>query len=256
VEEFAYSKKTNDLLAKLSNCQNILILTEFVTGKTFNAFKLLEKIKTFILRILIPKKKIKNLSFPELYWKYNKVSHFFGNFNFYMFVRFFKIKQNIKNFDTLITYYKEQKKGYNKITKNDKFFILNYNFNYIRKEFYGKKKYDFFYSGALTPLRNKIIRFYIYEGLNIFHANFMSIKNKNYFQNLSKFTLILPQDHSWKYTSIAKTICSLENRSIPIIQKNLIMTDLEKAEYIIKINNWNNIKFLKELVKRYDNRQI
>jgi hypothetical protein len=84
----------------------------------------------------------------------------------------------------------------------------------------------------------------------------MSIKNKNYFQNLSKFTLILPQDHSWKYTSIAKTICSLENRSIPIIQKNLIMTDLEKAEYIIKINNWNNIKFLKELVKRYDNRQI
>jgi hypothetical protein len=256
VEESAYSEKVDDFVKKSRNSQNILLLTEFVTGKTFNTFSLFDKVKTFFLRILISKKKIEKYDFPKLYWKYFEISRFFGNFNFYMFVRFLKLKKNIKNFDTLITYYEHQKKGYKKITKNKDFFILDYNFNYVREEFYKEKKYDFFYSGAVTKYRKKLLKFYIFQGLNIFQAKFMTIKDKNYYQKLSKFSLILPQDSSWKYTSVAKTICSLENRSIPIIQKNLIMHNLEKEKYVVKINQWNNTKFLKELVNKYDNRQI
>lgn len=251
IEEMCFSENFNSKINETKNSQNIIFLTEFVTGDTLNAFNFVDKLKSIMCNLVI--KNSKTYSYPKTYWEKNRISKMIGNYNFYMKMRYLKLLENIKNYDVLITYYDQQRKDYQKIFKKENFFILKYGSNFNPEQFnLSQKKIDFFYSGAITPYRNKILTNLKLNRFKIFIGRFMNEAQKNRIQSNSKFTLIIPQNKNWKYTSVAKTISALENNSIPIIQENLIMHDLERENFVEKVKKWNDIQFFKNVINKYN----
>ena len=128
-----FSENFNSKINETKNSQNIIFLTEFVTGDTLNAFNFVDKLKSIMCNLVI--KNSKTYSYPKTYWEKNRISKIIGNYNFYMKMRYLKLLENIKNYDVLITYYDQQRKDYQKIFKKENFFILKYGSNFNPEQF-------------------------------------------------------------------------------------------------------------------------
>lgn len=211
----------------------ILFLTEFPINKTFNEFEILSSLKNKILSLsnfeflstkhLVVQKPIVK---QRLFQKINKLiffkkdisnkfiyhSRFFGSETYFK-LRFLNTQYLTQKliFDHVLYFHSAMKKDIENFFPEASYFP----FIISQKPFFSLKPFFGFFSGSLTPARNKILKSLKSENKSIIVASFDDLSREVY-SSQSFYNIGLPRYKNWSVTSISRNLSGLWFNSYPL----------------------------------------